>query len=172
MERAPAASGDGRILLEIISTVGSSLDLEEVLRSVVRLLTDAAAVHACFVYLIEDDGQRLVMRAASQPYGHLVGRIALERGEGLAWWVIEHREPSFMRENAPDDPRFKFVPELEEEQFQSLISAPILARAGEPIGAISMHTEAPREFSEPEVDVLVSTASLVAGAIDNARSRT
>ncbi|MBA2615191.1 MAG: GAF domain-containing protein [Actinobacteria bacterium] len=169
MERAPAASGDGRILLEIISTVGSSLDLEEVLRSVVRLLTDAAAVHACFVYLIEDDGQRLVMRAASQPYGHLVGRIALERGEGLAWWVIEHREPSFMRENAPDDPRFKFVPELEEEQFQSLISAPILARAGEPIGAISMHTEAPREFSEPEVDVLVSTASLVAGAIDNAR---
>jgi len=169
MERAPAASSDGRILLEIISTVASSLDLEEVLRGVVRLLTDASAVHACFVYLIEDDGQRLVMRAASEPYGHLVGRISLERGEGLAWWVIEHREPSFMREKAPDDPRFKFVPELEEEQFQSLISAPILARTGEPIGAISMHTEAPREFSEPEVDVLVSTASLVAGAIDNAR---
>jgi sugar diacid utilization regulator len=37
------------------------------------------------------------------------------------------------------------------------------------IGVISAHTEAPREFTEPEVDFLVSSASLVAGAIENAR---
>src|SRR3712207_437753 len=132
--------GESRILREIISTVASSLELEEVLRSVVRLLTDAAAVHACFVYLVEDGGQRLVLRAASEPYAHLVGRIQLERAQGLAWWVIEHREPSFIRENAAADPRFRFVPELEEERFQSLISAPILSRGGAPIGAITMHT--------------------------------
>jgi hypothetical protein len=51
-----------------------------VLGAVVRLLTDATSVHACFVYLVEDD--RLVLAAASEPYAHLVGRIALERGEG------------------------------------------------------------------------------------------
>ena len=71
-----------RFLYAIISTVGSSLDLEEVLGAVVRLLTDACSVHACFVYLVEDD--RLVLEAASDPYAHLVGTIALERGEGLA----------------------------------------------------------------------------------------
>ena len=160
--------GESRILREIISTVASSLELEEVLGSVVRLLTDAAGVHACFVYLVEE-GERLVLRAASEPYAHLAGRIDLERPHGLAWWVIEHREPSFIRENAAADPRFRFVPELEEEQFQSLISAPILSRSGEPIGAITMHTEAPREFTEEEVEFLVSTAALVAGAIENAR---
>ena len=95
--------------------------------------------------------------------------IALEQGEGLAWWAAEHGEPAFIRENALDDPRVKFVPELEEERFQSLVCVPILAHDGEAIGVISLHTEAPREFTQAEADVLVSTASLVAGAIENAR---
>ncbi|MDQ3993797.1 MAG: GAF domain-containing protein, partial [Actinomycetota bacterium] len=139
------------------------------LAGVVRLLSDAAAVHACFVYLIEDDGERLVLRAASEPYSNLVGRISLDRGEGLAWWAAENREPAFIRENALADPRTKFVPELEEERFQSLVCVPIPARDGDPIGVISLHTEAPREFTEGDVEVIVSSASLVAGAIENAR---
>jgi len=42
---------DERFLHEIISTVGSSLELEQVLAAVVDLLSEASAVHACFVYL-------------------------------------------------------------------------------------------------------------------------
>ena len=126
-------------------------------------------MHACFVYFIEDRGERLVLKAASEPYSHLVERIALERGEGLAWWVCEHGEPAFIRENALADPRVKYVPELEEERFQSLVSVPIVGKHAAPIGAISLHTEAPREFTEADVDFLVSSASLVAGAIENAR---
>jgi GAF domain-containing protein len=164
----PAHTGESRILYEIISTVGSSLDLEEVLEAVVRLLSEASAVHACFVYLVEDEGARLVLRAASEPYAHLVGEIALERGEGIAWWAAERREPAFTQ-NAVTDPRNKFVAELEEERFQSLLSVPIVGKDGGVIGVISLHTEAPREFTDAEVDVLVSSASLVAGAIENAR---
>jgi GAF domain-containing protein/sugar diacid utilization regulator len=139
-----------------------------VLAAVVRLLSDASAVHACFVYLVEDEGERLVLGAASDPYAQLVGLIALERGEGLAWWAAEHKEPAFTQ-NAIADPRNKFVPELEEEKFQSLLSVPIVARDGSVIGVITLHTEAPREFTEAEVEVLSSSASLVAGAIENAR---
>jgi DNA-binding PucR family transcriptional regulator/putative methionine-R-sulfoxide reductase with GAF domain len=133
----------------------------------VRLLSDASAVHACFVYLVEDD--RLVLRAASPPYARLAGKIAMDRGEGLAWWVAEHKEPAFIREKALEDPRVKYFPELEEERFQSLVSVPILTREGDPIGVITLHTEAPREFTDGEVEFLVSSASLVAGAIENAR---
>jgi sugar diacid utilization regulator/putative methionine-R-sulfoxide reductase with GAF domain len=125
-------------------------------------------VHACFVYLVEDGGERLVLEAASDPYAHLVGQIALERGEGIAWWAAEHKEPTFTQ-NAITDPRNKFVPELEEEKFQSLLSVPIVARDGNVIGVISLHTEAPRAFTDAEVDFLVSSALLVAGAIENAR---
>ena len=158
-----------RFLYEIISTVGSSLNLEEVLDGVVKLLSDASAVHACFVYLLERDGKRLVLRAASEPYGALAGAIELKRGEGLAWWALDRREAAFIRENALDDPRVKYVPELEEEKFQSLVAIPVLGKRGDPIGAFTLHTVAPREFTDAEVGFLVSSASLVAGAIENAR---
>jgi GAF domain-containing protein len=149
--------------------VGSSLDLEEVLEGVVRLLSDASAVHACFVYLLDHDGKRLVLRAASEPYAALAGRIELKRDEGLAWWVLNRRDAAFIRENALADARVKYVPELEEERFQSLVAVPLLGKRGEPIGAITLDTEAPREFTDAEVEFLVSSASLVAGAIENAR---
>src|SRR6187397_2270756 len=95
-------------LARIVSTVSSSLELDEVLSAVVRLVTDASGVHACFVYLVEDDGRKLVLRAASEPYAHLAGGIELPRGEGIAWWAVEHREPAFVPEDLLDDPRVKY----------------------------------------------------------------
>ena len=109
------------------------------------------------------------MRAASDPYAHLVGTVALERGEGLAWWAAERGEPAFIKDDALSDPRFKYVAELAEERFQSLVSVPILGREETAIGVISLHTEAPREFTQDEVDFLVSSSALVAAAIENAR---
>ncbi|HSF62022.1 MAG TPA: GAF domain-containing protein [Gaiellaceae bacterium] len=158
-----------KFLHEIVSTVSSSLELTEVLRAVVRLMSEASGVHACFAYLVEDDGSRLVLRAASPPYERQAGKVVMEHGEGLAWWAAEQGEPAFIRENALADPRTKYFPELEEERFQSLLALPVIGRAGDAIGVITAHTEAPREFSDDEVDFLVASASLVAGAIENAR---
>jgi GAF domain-containing protein len=157
-----------RTLHQIVSTVASSLDLTEVLRAVVRLMSEGGGVHACFVYLLSDDGERLELRAASSPYERQAGKVVMERGEGLAWWAAERGEAAFIRENALADPRTKYFPQLEEERFQSLLAVPVVGRAGDVIGVITAHTEAPREFSEDEVDFLVTSASLVAGAIENA----
>jgi GAF domain-containing protein len=158
-----------KTLQQIVSTVASSLELTEVLRAVVRLMSDASGVHACFAYLMDDTGERLVLRAASPPYEKQAGKVAMERGEGLAWWAAERAEPAFIRDDALADPRTKYFAELEEEKFQSLLALPVVARSGEVIGVITAHTEAPREFSDDEVDFLVTSASLVASAIENAR---
>jgi GAF domain-containing protein len=158
-----------KTLHQIVSTVASSLELDEVLKAVVRLMSDGSGVHACFVYLVDESGDRLVLRAASPPYERQAGRVAFDRGESLAWWAAENGEPAFIRDDALADPRTKYVPELEEERFQSLLAVPIMGRSGEAIGAITAHTEAPREFSDDEVDFLVSSASLVGSAIENAR---
>ena len=164
---SPTTARGNDVLARIVSTVASTLELDEVLAAVVRLLSDASGVHACFVYLVE--GDRLVLRAAGDPYEELIGTIALERGNGLAWWAAERNEPAFIPEGLLDDPRVAFVPELEEERFQSLLSVPIAARDGSVIGVISAHTEAPYAFTQAEVDFVVTSASLVAGAIENAR---
>ena len=50
-----------------------------------------------------------------------------------------------------------------------MVAVPILAKAGDVIGVVVLHTEAPREFEDEVLNFLVHTASLVAGAIENAQ---
>jgi GAF domain-containing protein len=154
-------------LYAIISAVGSSVDLTKVLDGIVELLTEATGCHACFVYL--RDGERLRVRAASRIYAHVVGKVEFALDEGLTGWVARTGEPAFIREDALSDPRMKYVPELEEEHFQSMVAVPMPARSGEVLGVVVLHTVAPREFDEGVLNFLVHTASLVAGVIENAR---
>ena len=103
------------------------------------------------------------------PYAHLVGadrararrrnRLVGRRAQGAG---VHPRERLA-------DPRNKYVPELEEEKFQSLLSVPIVGATGTS-SASSRSTRRRRASSrEAEVDFLTSSASLVAGAIENAR---
>ena len=50
-----------------------------------------------------------------------------------------------------------------------MVAVPLLGHDGAAIGAISLHTHRPREFSREESEVLFGAASLVAGAVENAR---
>jgi GAF domain-containing protein len=158
---------ENETLYAVIKTVSSSLDLDRVLGGIVEIATDATGCHACFIYFLE--GERLVLRAASPHYSAFVGELALGVEEGLAGWVARTKTPEFIRENAMADPRMKFVPELEEERFQSIVAVPILTKAGDVIGVAVLHTEAPREFDRDVLNFLLHTASLVAGAIENAQ---
>lgn len=161
------ARQENETLYAVIKTVSSSLDLDRVLNGIVEIATDATGCHACFIYFLE--GDRLVLRAASPRYSRFVGELGLGVDEGLAGAVARTKTPEFIRENAMSDPRMKYVPELEEERFQSMVAVPILAKGGDVIGVVVLHTEAPHEFDSDVLNFLVHTASLVAGAIENAQ---
>ena len=161
------ARRENETLYAVIKTVSSSLDLNRVLRGIVEIATDATGCHACFIYFVE--GDRLVLRAASARYSRFVGEVSFGLDEGLTGWVARTKTPEFIRDNALQDPRMRFVPELEEERFQSMVAVPILAKARDVIGVVVLHTEAPREFDDDVLNFLVHTASLVAGAIENAQ---
>jgi GAF domain-containing protein len=154
-------------LYRVVGVVASAPDLGRLLASLVDLLTEATDCHACFVYLRE--GAKLQLRSASRIYAHMIGRIELGLDDSLAGWVARHGTPSFIRDNAVADPRMKYVPEVDEEHFQSIVAVPIPARSGEVLGVVVLHTVAPREFDENVMTFLAHTASLVAGAIENAR---
>jgi GAF domain-containing protein len=158
---------DSAYLYQIIETIGSGPDLGTILRGIVRLVTEATRCHACFIYFVQDD--RLILRAASSMYAHLEGKITLPVGKGLTGWVTSKRRSAFIRDEAFEDPRVLYVPELDEDQFQSLASVPVFGRSGDVIGAITLHAEAPHEFNRSDLDFLEHTASLLAGAMENAR---
>jgi sugar diacid utilization regulator len=82
---------------------------------------------------------------------------------------VRTRRSATIEENALADPRVKYFPELEEDRFQSLVSVPVFGRAGDVIGVIALHAEAPHEFERTDLDFLEHTASLIGGAVENAR---
>jgi GAF domain-containing protein len=158
---------ENRTLYGVIKLVSSSIELGPMLQGIVDLATQATDCHACFIYLLEDD--QLTIRAASQVFADAVGRVQMAIEEGLTGWVARHRTPEFIRERAMDDPRMKYFALLQEERFQSMVAVPILSRSNDTLGVIVLHTEAPREFTEDTLKLLVHIASLVSGAIENAQ---
>jgi GAF domain-containing protein len=157
------------LLNEVISTIGSTLNMEEVLHHVVDTVTRATSCQAAFLYLYDQEKEQLVLASASKPHQHYIGKISLALGEGIAGWVGMHQLPVTIREDSLHDPRFRPYPELGEEKCQSLMSVPILSKERRLIGVITVHTVAPYEFSEQQQSFAMNTAALVAGAIENAR---
>ena len=162
------ARRENETLYAVIKTVSSSLDLDRVLRGIVDIATDATGCHACFIYFVRVEPAHLAgglrsLRARSW------GSSGWGLDEGLTGWVARTKAPAFIRENALEDPRMRYVAELEEERFQSMVAVPILAKSGDVIGVVVLHTEAPREFDDDVLNFLVHTASLVGGAIENAQ---
>jgi GAF domain-containing protein len=166
-EELRALREENRTLAGVIRLVSSSLELAPMLAGVVDLATEATGCHACFIYLVEDG--EVVMRAASPVFADAIGRVRFSVDEGLTGWVARHRTPEFIRDKAMNDPRMRYVPLLQEERFQSMAAVPILSRAGETIGVVVLHTQAPHEFGDDTLKLLMHIASLVSGAIENAQ---
>jgi len=160
---------ENALLNEVISTVGSTLRLDEVLRHLVDIVVRATGCQIALIYLYDNDKERLVLASTTEHYQHLVGNISMALGEGIAGWVALHRKPVFLREEAMEDPRFCYFPELEEEKFQSFMTLPIIAKDRRLVGVITLQAVAPHEFTEQHRTFISNTAALVAGAIENAQ---
>ena len=83
----PTPAADRRFLQEVIRTVSSTLDLEQVLRRSSKLIVEAHQVRTPASCGSSSDRGQLVLRAASEHYAAAVGVIAMAPGEGLAGWV-------------------------------------------------------------------------------------
>ncbi|MBO0781938.1 MAG: GAF domain-containing protein, partial [Ktedonobacteraceae bacterium] len=160
---------ENALLNEVISTVGSTLRMEEVLRHLVDTVVRATSCQVAFIYLYDKDKERLVLAAASKQYHHLVGKLSMALGEGIAGWVALHREMVYLKEGALEDPRFCYFPELEEEKYQSIMTVPIISKDRQLTGIITVQAFAPHEFTDQHRAFINNTAALVAGALENAR---
>ncbi|MET0938952.1 MAG: GAF domain-containing protein [Gaiellaceae bacterium] len=158
-----------RLLTETISAVNSSLDLQEVLELVASKVADALGTDACFVYLYDEGAGELVLRATHGSRVEEMTRTPRMRpGEGITGTAAAERAPVMISAQAHLDPRFKLFPNLPEDEYQSILAVPILARERLE-GALNVRTREPREFTSSEIELLVAIASQVAFSIEHAR---
>src|SRR6188474_2325293 len=158
-----------RLLTETIAAVNSTLDLHEVFELIAHKVAEALETDACFVYLYDEGADELVLRASHGTRVEDMTRVPKMRpGEGITGTAAAERAPVMLPRAAHLDPRFKSFPNLREEQYESILAVPILAKERLE-GALNVRTQQVREFSEAEIDLLMAIAGQVAQAIENAK---
>ncbi|MBN1178387.1 MAG: GAF domain-containing protein, partial [Anaerolineae bacterium] len=145
----------------------SFLDIDQVLESVleqVRLLLEGVASS---IWLVDPDTAELVCRQATGPQKDIVRGWRLSPGEGVAGWVVSHRE-SVLVTDVQDDPRyFSSVEKRIGITLRSILSVPLIAR-GEAIGALQVLDSRAGRFGPNDLRLVELVASRAAVAVDNA----
>src|SRR4051812_22383535 len=89
-------------------------------------------------------------------------------GEGLTGAAVAELAPVMIAEKAHLDPRFKHFATVHEEEYESILAVPILARE-KLEGALNVRTRRAREYSRAEIELLEALAAQVAQSIEHAK---
>ena len=82
-----------KTLRRIVQDVGAAPDLPSALAITVNRIRAAMNVAACTVYLADEDNQAHVLMATAGLNPQAVGRVRLNREQGLIGLVAERQEP-------------------------------------------------------------------------------
>jgi signal transduction histidine kinase len=146
----------------------SDLNLREVAEQVAVLVTEATASDVCFVHVLDEARHMLVLMGATPPFSDLSGTVELRLGEGVAGWVGLHAEPAVVPDKWKDE-RYVYIPALRGEDYESLVSVPLLGRGQKVVGVLNVHSSKPRRYGAHDVDLLSQVGNLLARTIENAR---
>lgn len=152
-------------LRRISEATGSALASESMLQSIAEIATRITETDICHIFLYDEASEELVLRGATGDDARYVNQIRLKLGEGIIGWVARERKPVAITREAYKDPRFKHFPDLREEQYESMLAVPLVAR-NEVFGVISVRTRTPKEYQQDEIRLLSGIASHLAGALN------
>ncbi len=157
-----------RTLYETSRAVSSTLNLPQVLSTIVRQATEAMGVKASSIRLLDEERRFLEVSAA---YGlsdaYLTkGKVDPQRGE-MDRLALQGKAVALL--DATVDPRFQYPEEARKEGIRSVLSVPmmLLDRA---IGVLRVYTGEVRHFTKEETEFLLALAGQGAAAIQNARA--
>lgn len=161
---------ENALLVGIIEAISAGPALDLLAARVAHLIGAATAADACLLYVLDDTDRTLTLAGASPPFHERVGRTRLSLGEGIAGWVASRREPVVIVDlGEPGKPGSPRRTPQEDEGFASMASVPMASGPGGLVGVLEVRTRARRDFTGPDVRLLTSIGSLVAGGIHQAR---
>lgn len=164
-----ARSSETAALRRIAEATGHVVSTDDLLPLIAEVAMQVTGTESALIYLFNDSRDTLILRAASEPeFRDAVGKLRVRVGEGITGWVAREKQHVAIASEAWTDERFKFVADLQEDRYQSILSVPLLWR-GEVLGVINVRTGAPHDYTKTQVQSLSSIASQIAGAIQASR---
>ncbi len=156
-----------RTLEDISAIILHSHDLHETLDNIVTIVAKRMGTDVCSIYLLEKDGETLMLKATKGLSKSSVNKISMKVHEGLSGQVVESRG-MVMTDNAPSHPRYKYFKETKEEKFLSFLGLPLFEHKA-PIGVIVIQTREARRFTNDEISTLRTITFQIGSIVHNAR---
>jgi GAF domain-containing protein len=153
-------------LYQTALTISSSLELDQVLQSVVKSITEAMEVKACAVRLLDPRTGQLQFNAGYGLSGDYLAKGPVD---------VEHspidsealRGAPVIIPDVAEDSRFQYKAAARREGIVSVLCVPLEVH-GRAIGVMRVYTSQPCTFHEDDIQFLTVLASLSALAIENA----
>jgi uroporphyrinogen-III synthase len=156
------------ILKKINYIVGYTSSVSELLEKIIDVIIDVTKGDSCFIYLLDDKKENLILRASKNPHPNLIGKIKLKIGEGITGWVAKEKKIVAISKNASEDERFKFFHNLPEDKYEAFLSVPMI-KNGEVIGVINVQNKKQHKYKNSEIILLTTISQYIAGVIENAK---
>lgn len=153
--------------LNLSKTLSTTLNMEELFRLALHLIGRALHVDAYALMLLDEAGERLVVKAAfGLPEDGALG-LSLRLGEGISGLVAQTGQ-AMLVPDVSGEPRF-----LEQESFRlqrgCFICVPLKIKGREVIGVLNAQKPEPHGFSVGDLDLFQAVANQVAAALENAQ---
>jgi len=142
--------------------LSTSLDMNEVLDSIVRSLKQVLNCRSVNIWLIAPDGQALEIYFATGVQNKWKEAARLRLGEGIAGQVAATAEPIYV----PDTRAVDFI--FFDPVVRSLLCVPLIVHE-RVIGALAVDKDVPNAFTSDDSRVLTIAAAQASVAIENAR---
>jgi len=155
-----------KLLLEAGRVFNSTLEYEELIERVLRLIIAAAGSEAALVFRVDHERTDMKVRFMNSA-DFTMTHFYRELGVGVVGWVANFREPVIIND-ASADPRVDHeIAGLGGVDIRSLVSVPLIGK-GHMIGVIEAINKKEGEFGPTDMDVLIGLANQIAVAVDNA----
>jgi|SRR6185312_15027696 len=153
-------------LYQAALTISSSLELEEVLQSVVKSTTEAMQVKACGLRLLDPRTGLLKLAAVYGLSEDYLAKGPVDVDHSPIDTEALCGTPAIIQD-VRIDTRFQYKEAAEREGIVSVLCVPLGVR-GETIGVMRVYTRELATFHEDDIQFLSVLASLAALAIENA----
>ncbi|HSR66645.1 MAG TPA: GAF domain-containing SpoIIE family protein phosphatase [Acidobacteriota bacterium] len=160
---------DQALTLSLLHDIGrelsSILDTDALLERIAELVGDLIDYQAFSLYLLDDPNQMLVERFSRTRHKESGARPALKLGQGVCGRAAQKRRSirvSDLRRHC------RTRSSLPDNKVRSLLSAPLI-RKGRVMGVVNLESHRVNAFSERHEKILMTLASSIAIALENAR---
>jgi len=152
------------VLYTASRAVSSGLNLQEVLATVLRLVSETVEHFSAMIFLLNDDRTRMSVAAA---YGltEKERQITIPSDEGLPSLVLETGKPMLVAD-ADQEPRFEQL--IPRARCLSAMLAPLRTK-NRPLGVIIVASLQRNAYNADDLNMLTAVASQSAIAIENAQ---